>query len=443
MSNNEHEVRTEGRSPFRGNVLALGLVSLFTDLSSEMMNPLLPIFIAGLVPLGMAPVYVGLMEGVAETTASLLKLVSGRLSDYLGKRKMLVVAGYGLSTFARPLMALAGLVGTASAGAQVVGLKFLDRVGKGVRTSPRDALISDSVGPETRGLAFSFTRAMDHAGAVGGSLLAIIILFAFLGYGLWRSSAAKPTLEEMTALRWIFAIALIPGLLAVLTLTWKVREIAPKDVDVGRASAHADHQAVEEKAAWAKAHPARLPTRFYAFVGIVVLFTLGNSSDMFLLLYAWQKFGLGLLTVIGLWIALHISKIVFSFPGGILADRIGRRPMILAGWTMYALVYLGFSQAQVQWQFWALFLAYGFYYGMSEGAERALVADFVPAESRGTGYGIYNGAIGIAALPGSLLFGVFWATIGPGWAFGIGASLAGLAAVLLAALVAGTGKVIS
>jgi MFS family permease len=164
---------------------------------------------------------------------------------------------------------------------------------------------------------------------------------------------------------------------------------------------------------------------------------------MFLLLYAWEKFRLGLLAVIGLWIALHISKIVFSFPGGILADRIGRRPMILAGWTMYALVYLGFSQAHVQWQFWALFLAYGFYYGMSEGAEKALVADFVPAEARGTGYGIYNGAIGIAALPGSLLFGVFWATIGPGWAFGIGAFLAGLAAVLLAALVAGTGPAIA
>jgi MFS family permease len=413
----------------------MGLVSLFTDLSSEMMNPLLPIFLAGLVPLGLAPVYVGLMEGVAETTASLLKLASGRLSDYLGRRKMLVVAGYGLSTFARPLMALAGWAGPAWAGGQVVGLKFLDRVGKGVRTSPRDALISDSVGPETRGLAFSFTRAMDHTGAVGGSLLAIVILFAFLGYGLWRSSTAKPTLEEMTALRWVFALALIPGLLAMITLTWKVREIAPKHVARASRPRKTDHGQ--------DAHATKLPTRFYAFIGIVVLFTLGNSSDMFLLLYAWEKFHLGLLAVIGLWIALHISKIVFSFPGGFLADRIGRRPMILAGWTMYALVYVGFSQAHLQWQFWALFLAYGFYYGMSEGAERALVADFVPAASRGTGYGIYNGAIGVAALPGSLLFGVFWATIGPGWAFGIGAALASLAAILLTALLAETSGTLS
>jgi len=430
MSNGEHVTDAGRQSPFRDNVLALGLVSLFTDLSSEMMNPLLPIFIAGLVPLGLAPVYVGLMEGVAETTASLLKLVSGHISDRLGKRKMLVVAGYGLSTLARPLMALAGLAGTAWAGGQVVGLKFLDRVGKGVRTSPRDALISDSVGPEVRGLAFSFTRAMDHAGAVGGSLLAIVILFGFLGYGLWQSSTAKPTPQEMTALRWVFATALIPGLLAVTTLVWRVREIAPKQANDAGVGARA-------AGAW-----RQLPTRFYAFVGIIVLFTLGNSSDMFLLLYAWEKFHLGLLAVIGLWIALHISKIIFSFPGGILADRIGRRPMILAGWIMYALVYLGLSQAQLQWQFWALFLAYGFYYGMSEGAEKALVADFVPAESRGTGYGLYNGAIGIAALPGSLLFGVFWATIGPGWAFAIGASLAGLAAMLLAVLLAETGKAI-
>jgi len=444
MDRSETMPQTEKRSPWRGNVMAMGLVSFFTDLSSEMMNPLLPIFIAGLVPLGLAPVYVGLMEGVAETTASLLKLASGRISDRLGKRKALVVAGYGLSTIARPLMALAGLAATALSGWQVVGIKFLDRVGKGIRTSPRDALIGDSVGPEARGLAFSITRAMDHAGAVGGSLAAIVILFAFLSYGLWRSSTSQPSLQEMTALRWVFGLALVPGLLAVLTLVWRVREIAPHVARASRPCPDNDIQGRDGPATHGRdAHATGLPARFYGFVGIVVLFTLGNSSDMFLLLYAWEKFHLGLLAVIGLWIALHVSKIVFSLPGGLLADRIGRRPMILAGWVMYALVYLGFSQAHLQWQFWALFLAYGFYYGASEGAEKALIADFVPSEQRGTGYGIYNGAIGLAAFPGSLLFGVFWATIGPGWAFGIGAALAGLAAVLLAALVAGTGPTIA
>ncbi len=419
-------------SVFRGNVLAMGLVSLFTDLSSEMMNPLLPIFIAGLVPLGLAPVFVGLMEGVAETTASLLKLVSGQISDRIGKRKALVVAGYGISTVARPLMGLAGLAGAAWAGWQAVGLKFLDRIGKGIRTSPRDALIGDSVGPDVRGLAFSFTRALDHAGAVLGSVVSMVFLMAMLGYGLWRSSDAKPTGEEMTALRWLFGIALIPGLLAVAILVWKVRETAPKPHPAASGSSGGGHEA-SAPAGW-----RRLPGRFYPFVGIVVLFTLGNSSDMFLLLYAWEKFHLGLSAVIGLWIALHISKIVFSFPGGMLSDRLGRRPMIVAGWVMYALVYLGLSQAQAEWQFWALFLAYGFYYGMSEGAEKALVADLVPSEHLATAYGVYNGAVGLAALPGSLLFGVFWAAIGPSWAFGIGACLAGLAAILLTVLLTET-----
>lgn len=424
--------QTRPASVFRGNVLALGLVSLFTDLSSEMMNPLLPIFIAGLVPLGLAPVFVGLMEGVAETTASLLKLFSGQISDRLGRRKALVVAGYGISTVARPLMALAGLNGAPWAGWQVVGLKFLDRVGKGIRTSPRDALIGDSVGPDVRGLAFSFNRALDHAGAVLGSLISMIILTAMLGYGLWRSSEATPSGEEMTALRWLFGMALVPGLVAVVTLMWKVREIAPKPRQPSP-GAQDGGPAAPATGAW-----RRLPSRFYPFVGVVVLFTLGNSSDMFLLLYAREQFHLGLSAVIGLWIALHISKIVFSFPGGMLSDRLGRRPMIVAGWVMYTLVYLGLSQAQAEWQFWALFLAYGFYYGMSEGAEKALVADLVPSENLGTAYGIYNGAVGLAALPGSLLFGVFWAIIGPGWAFGIGASLAGLAAVLLVVLLAET-----
>jgi MFS family permease len=424
--------RRRRRDVFRGNVLALGLVSLYTDLSSEMINPLLAIFIAGLVPLGLAPVFVGLTEGLAETTASLLKLVSGQISDRLGKRKALVVAGYGVSTLARPLMALAGLPGTAWPGWQVVGVKFLDRVGKGIRTSPRDAMISDSVGTDVRGLAFSFTRALDHAGAVLGSMASLGILMAMLGYGLWRSSAAKPTGEEMTAMRWLFGIALGPGLLAMATLIWKVREIAPRIRQPAPDARGSDH-AGPAAGVW-----RRLPGRFYSFIGIIVLFTLGNSSDMFLLLYAWQKFHLGLSAVIGLWIALHISKIVFSFPGGALADRIGRRPMILTGWIMYALVYLGLSQAQAEWQFWALFLAYGFYYGMSEGAEKALVTDLVPGEFLATAFGIYNGAVGVSALPGSLMFGVFWATIGPAWAFGIGAALAGLAAVLLIVLLTET-----
>jgi MFS family permease len=397
------------RSVVRGNVLMMGFVSLFTDFSSEMMNPLLPIFIAGLVPLGLAPVYVGLMEGVAETTASLLKMISGRVSDALGKRKAIVVLGYGISTLLRPAMALAG------GGWQVVLMKLGDRVGKGLRTAPRDALIGDAVGPEVRGLAFSFHRAMDHTGAVLGPLAAFGLLYGLLGSDLWTRTTLAPTGAEMAALRWLFGIALVPGLLAMLTLVGKVREIAP----------HQMHAVTADRA------NGKLSGQFYVFVGIVTLFALGNSSDMFLLLYAQTKFGLSLAALVGLWIVLHLSKIVWSIPGGLLSDRLGRRPLIVTGWIVYALVYLGMALATRQWHFWALFVVYGIYYGMCEGVEKALVTDFVPSAHRGRAFGIYHGAIGFAALPASLLFGVFWKEIGPSWAFGIGAGLAGVAALLL------------
>jgi len=406
------------RGAIRGNVLMMGLVSLFTDFSSEMMNPLLPIFISGLVGVGAAPVFVGLMEGIAETTASLLKLFSGRISDRLGRRKALVVIGYGISSVARPLMALA-------AGPwQVIALKFGDRVGKGIRTSPRDALIGDSVGPKHRGLAFSFHRVMDHTGSIIGPVVGTLILFGFLGYGLWKGTTDAPTGGEMRAMRWLFAIAVVPGVLAMGALIGKVREIAPKPAGGGEGVRGGIFR--------------RLPRRFYAFVGIVALFALGNSSDLFLVFYGKTRFGLGLLQLIGLWVALHVSKIVFSFPGGILSDRVGRRPVMIAGWAMYALVYLGLAFVRAEWQFWALIAAYGFYHGMTEGVEKALVADFIPSELRGTAFGVYHGAVGLAALPASLMFGVFWATIGPRVAFGIGAALAGAAAILLAILLSAT-----
>jgi len=408
------------RGALRGNVLMMGLVSLFTDFSSEMMNPLLPVFISGLVGVGATPVFLGLMEGIAEATASLVKLFSGRISDRLGRRKALVVIGYGISSITRPLMALA-------AGPwQVIGLKFGDRVGKGIRTSPRDALISDAVGPDARGLAFSFHRVMDHAGSVIGPVVGVLILFGFLGYGLWKGTTEAPTAGEMRAMRWLFAIALIPGLCAMAALIGKVREIAPK-----AAGDNGIHLSAFR----------RLPRRFYAFVGIVALFALGNSSDLFLIFYGKTRFGLGLLQLIGLWVALHVSKIVFSFPGGILSDRVGRRPVLIAGWVVYALVYLGLAFVAAEWQFWALVAIYGFYHGMTEGVEKAVVADFIPSELRATAYGVYHGAVGLAALPAHLMFGVFWMTIGPKVAFSIGAALAGAAAVLLAILLSATGRI--
>jgi len=396
----------------------MGLVSLFTDFSSEMMNPLLPIFIAGLVGGKWAAFWVGMTEGVAETTASILKIFSGRISDRTGKRKALVILGYGASSLARPMMALAGLVAASTSGLQITFLKFLDRVGKGIRTSPRDALIGDSVDADYRGLAFSFHRSMDHLGAVLGPVVAIVILYFLLGAPLWDQPAVEVRnqavgSEQMNSLRWLFAVALIPGLAAMVSLIFKVREIPPQ-----RKSGSAGQSAGDG-----------LPKKFYIFVGMVTLFALGNSSDMFIVLLAATQFEMPLIQLLMLWILFHVSKIIFSIPGGILSDKLGRRPVIIVGWAIYALVYLGLAFAHEAWHFWSLVLIYGFYFGMTEGAEKALVADFVPNERRGTAFGIYHGAIGLAALPASLIFGVFWSIIGPQVAFSIGAALAGIASI--------------
>jgi MFS family permease len=430
------------KAAVRGNVLAMGLVSLFTDFSSEMMNPLLPIFIAGLVGGVKAATWVGLMEGIAETTAAILKIYSGRISDKTGKRKALVILGYGASSVSRPLMALAGLVAMSSAGLQIVVLKFLDRVGKGVRTSPRDALIGDSVPKEYRGLAFSFHRVMDNTGAVLGPIVAIAILYFLIGPALWTESAMKYVQPSaggaehagaVGALRWLFALAVVPGVLAMLAAVLMVREIHPPPA-TGNGPL---------KGVWG------MPRKFYAYVSIVTLFTLGNSSDMFIVLLAAMRFNMSFLMLLVLWISLNVSKIVFSIPGGILSDKLGRRPIIISGWIVYALVYLGFAFADPnqQWQFWTLIFIYGIYFGMTEGVEKALVADFIPSERRGTAFGLYNAALGIASLPANLVFGALWvwieANVGKGMggkvAFSMGAALAGLATVLLAILLA-TGK---
>ena len=399
------------REVLRGNVLAVGVISLLTDLASEMMNPLLPLFVAGLVPVGLAPIVLGAMEGVAEATASLLKLVSGRLSDRLGRRKGLVLIGYGLSTLVRPLMALV------TAGGQVVGVKFLDRIGKGLRTSPRDALLGDAAPPSRRALAYSFHRAMDHTGAVIGPLVAAGLLYAQLGYGFWRSGSGVPTLDEMAALRVVFALALLPGLAAVAVIVLKLRESAPMD------------RAPSVTAAPGTTAVPPLPTRFYGFVAVATLFALGNSSDLFLLLYAHEKFALGMPQIIGLWVALHVAKVIGSVPGGLLADRVGRRPAILAGWTLYALCYLGFGIVAAPWQLAALLVLYGVYYGLTEGALKAMVADYTVPAQRATAFGVFHGVTGLAALPASLVFGLFWASLGPQAAFSIGAGLAALAAL--------------
>jgi MFS family permease len=365
------------------------MVSLLTDASTEMVYPLLPLFLTR--TLGASAAFVGLVEGVAETTASLLKLVSGWLSDRLGRRKALVTWGYGLSSLTRPLMAMALLP------VHVLGIRFLDRIGKGIRTSPRDALIADSTPVDAWGAAFGFHRAMDHLGAVVGPVLAFLLLPQVGG-----------------SYRAIFWLASIPAALCVLVLVMAVREVP------------------------AQVPPSRLPilslrpldARFKGFLLIVTLFTLGNSSDAFLLLRA-REAGVSEGAIPLLWAALHIVKSASSLPGGILSDRIGRRSTIIAGWLVYAVVYAGFAAVGSVWQVWGLFLVYGLYFGLTEGVEKALVADLVPVEARASAYGVYHAAIGIAALPASLLLGWLWQSFGASVAFGTGAAMAAAAAVLL------------
>ncbi len=366
-------------------VVTLGWVSFLTDVASDMIYPLLPDFLTRV--LGAGPAALGLIEGVAESTASLAKMFSGWWSDRLPRRKPLVVAGYALAAVARPLVSFA------TAWGQVLAIRFADRVGKGIRTSPRDALIAGIVAENRRGRAFGLQRAMDNAGALVGPLVAALLL------KLWVP-------RERT----IFLLAFVPGIAAVALLVWKV----PDSARAPRA---------------AGANPAGkspLPPAFWLSIGVFVLFTFANSTDAFLLLRARQS-GVELWQLPLLWGFFNGAKAAVGVPGGALADRIGRIPTIATGWAVYALAYLGFAFVHRPLATWGLFAFYALFFALTEGAERAWIADLVPAESRGRAFGVFHASIGIAALPSSLLFGLWWKLFGPRVAFEIGSALALLA----------------
>ncbi len=373
------------------NVIALGAVSLLTDFSSEMIYPLLPLFLTRV--LGAGPAFVGLVEGIAESTASFVKLASGWLSDRWGRRKALVLGGYGLSSCVRPLVAAAG------APWHVLAIRFADRVGKGVRTSPRDALLADSTAPDHLGRAFGFQRAMDHLGAAVGPLVASGLLYGF-GWGL----------------RGVFWAAAAPAAVSLLVLGLGVTEVTPG------ARPEGETPAAPPRAAF--------PRPFRRYLAVVVLFTLGNSSDAFLLLRA-QQLGVAVVELPLLWAALQAVKSATSTPLGGLSDRWGRRRVIRLGWLLYAAVYAGLAVAPGPAALWGLVLVYGVYYGLTEGVERALVADLVPSAARSTAYGWFHTAVGLAALPASLVAGELWQARGAGWAFGFGGAMALAAAALL------------
>ena len=383
-----------------GNVFALSVVSFLNDTSSEIIYPLLPVFLA--LTLGASPFYIGLIEGFAESVAAFLKLFSGYLSDKFNKRKLPVFLGYSLAALTRPLLAFV------ATWQQVLFVRLADRTGKGVRGAPRDAILASSVPPGKRGLAFGFNRAADHLGAVFGPVAAFILLF-FLA-----TNPDDPTAQDY---RQVFLFASIPVAIGLFVIVFFVKE------------EQIDHTEETEKTQ-IKLSLKEFDGNFKRFLVVIALFTLSNSTDAFLLLRAEQA-GIGVAFLPILWMALHFSKVVFSLIGGDLSDRIGRKKTILAGWIVYALVYAGFAFVDSPWQAWALFIIYGAYFGLTEGVEKALVADLVEPEKRGTAYGFYNLAFSITVFPASLIFGALWTQFSAATAFLVSASISIVAAVLL------------
>jgi MFS family permease len=382
-------------------------VSFFTDVSTEMIYPLLPVFLASV--LGANASFIGAIEGTAETTASLLKLLSGWWSDKVSSRKPFVVAGYLIASIVRPFTA------ATHTARQVLAIRVTDRIGKGIRTSARDALLADSALPEVRGRAFGFHAAADNAGAVLGPLVAFFIL-RLHGVGVLDTSKHLSPSDEHAMMN-VFWLSAIPAAIAMVILIVVVKDI-PR---------HGD----DRSGAQARDAVSRLGGRFWAYLLVVLLFTLGNSTDAFLLLRA-NQLGVPVALAPILWALLNFVKSATGTYGGQLSDTVGRKPLIVGGWLLYAAVYFAFGWAGAPWQAWALFAVYGIFYGMTEGTEKALVADIVPRVRRGAAFGWYNLAIGLGALPASLIFGWIWDRSGAPSAFVFGASLALVAAILMA-----------
>jgi MFS family permease len=373
------------------NVKILGLASLLNDIASEMVFPLLPAFLIGV--LHGSKTSLGLIEGFADSVSSLLRLVSGAWSDRVGSRKGFVVFGYALAALARPLSGLAGNY------SHLFATRTADRIGKGLRSSPRDAMIADSTTPDIRGRAFGFHQAMDHLGAAIGPLLAMLFLL------IWPNH-----------LRMLFLLTIIPGI-AVVALVALALEEKP-------------HEGIAAQKNEIQANSPTLTSHFRWYLVALVLFTLGNSSDAFLLVRSSQL-GVSESLLPLLWCLFHLVKTGSNLAAGHLSDRIGPKPLLIAGWLAYGAVYLGFALAEVAWHAWAIFLIYGFVYSLTEPAAKAMVTQLVPADQKGLAFGWFHSAIGIAALPSSLLFGWLYEQFGVWAAFGTGASLAALAAGLL------------
>lgn len=389
------------RTRLHRNVWVMTFTSMLTDVSSEMLANIIPLFLYNV--LGVRTSLIGLIDGIAESTASITKIFAGYLSDRLRQRKWLAVLGYGLSTLAKPFYYFATTWGW------VLGIRFTDRVGKGIRTAPRDALLAGSTEPERRGMAFGIQRAGDTAGAFLGILIATLII-AFTQKN--STVLTRPTFQTLVL------VSIIPSVLAVLVLALGAKEIKPKD-------------GVSKPVLTLKG----MDRRFLMYLGVTILFTLGNSSDSFILLRGQER-GLTVLQVMGMLLTFNAIYSLLSTPIGILSDKIGRRKIILLGWFLYGLIYLGFALSKTGASIWTFFGFYGIYYAFTEGSGKALIADFVPDEKRGTAYGLYSMAIGLTALPASLIAGMLWQGVGSWLGFGaaapffFGAAMSLLAGIL-------------
>lgn len=384
----DHQSYPSSRFGLSRPVWLLGWVSFFTDMASEMVYPLLPLFLTQV--LGAGAMSLGVIEGAAEAANSALKILSGWLADRWRSPKKLVLAGYGIASAVRPL------IGLATAWPQVLAIRFADRLGKGIRGAPRDAMLADFAPASARGRVFGFHRAMDHAGAVTGPLLATAFLYFYPG-----------------DYRTLFTLTIIPGVIVILFIL--------RVPETGRT-----RQIPAEPGGTLKT----LGEPFYRAMAVILLFSLGNASDAFLLLRL-SDLGVATVWIPLLWSALHVVKVVSSLVGGAMSDRFGRRGLIALGWLWYALVYAGFGFFDTRAAAIAIFLSYGLYFGLTEGNEKAWVADMAPVNARGMAFGVYNAALGIGTLAASLIFGAIWTRVSPHAAFLTGAGLALLASVLL------------
>jgi len=369
------------------NVIILGLVSLFTDLSTEMSYAIIPIFLKEV--LKAQPVFIGLVEAIAESTASILKTFSGYISDRLRKRKLFIFIGYTLSAVVKPLLALA------TQGWHILIVRFADRFGKGIRTAPRDALIAESTKEAFYGRTYGFHRAMDTMGAILGPLFAFMIL----------------SLSQQNY-RLLFALAFIPGFIAILFIIFGVKDIIPETKRVFKFS-------------FKEVNP-----QLRTFFLIIILFTLGNSSDAFLILRA-KELGISVTLIPILWLVFNISYFLWSYPAGVISDRIGRKKTIVFGFLIYTITYSALAFNNKVLLLWPIFVIYGLYYGFTEGNVRALVADLTLVEHRGTIFGIYYTVVGITLLPANLIMGYLWQRYGFNIALLIGAGLSFISAILL------------